>query len=48
MLNKGIPYELISEVTDLSLAQIELLANENRLCETTSEYKSEKPRKKRK
>ena len=48
MLNKGIPYELISEVTDLSIAQIELLANENRLCETTAEYKSEKPRKKRK
>jgi len=48
MLSKGIPYELISEVTDLSIAQIELLANENRVCETTAKYKSEKPRKKRK
>ncbi|MCK9458004.1 MAG: Rpn family recombination-promoting nuclease/putative transposase [Candidatus Riflebacteria bacterium] len=48
MLAKGMPYEVISEVTDLSVAQIELLANENRVCETTAKYKSEKPRKKRK
>lgn len=38
MLAKGMPYELISEVTDLSVAQIELLANDNKVCETTAEY----------
>jgi len=48
MLAKGMPYELISEVTDLSVAQIELLANDNRVCEPTAEYKSEKPKKRRK
>ena len=48
MLAKGMPYEIISEVTDLSIAQIESLANNNRVCEPTAEYKSEKPRKKRK
>ncbi|MFA5596391.1 MAG: hypothetical protein WDA26_02355 [Pusillimonas sp.] len=46
MLAKCMPYEEISEVTDLSIAQIELLANENRVCETTAKYRSEKPRKK--
>ena len=32
----------------LLFTQIELLANDNRVCETTAKYKSEKPRKKRK
>ena len=48
MLAKGMPYELISEVTDLSVAQIESMANDNRVCEPTAEYKSKKPIKKAK
>ncbi|NLV95382.1 MAG: hypothetical protein GX031_12690, partial [Candidatus Riflebacteria bacterium] len=48
MLAKGMPYEVISEVTDLSVPQIESPANDNKVCETTAEYQSEKPRKKAK
>ncbi|MGI6444472.1 MAG: Rpn family recombination-promoting nuclease/putative transposase [Candidatus Ozemobacteraceae bacterium] len=48
MLNDGLSPEIVEKYTGLALAQIELLANENRVCETTAKYKSEKPRKKRK
>ncbi|MFA5597543.1 MAG: hypothetical protein WDA26_08255, partial [Pusillimonas sp.] len=48
MLNDGLSPEIVEKYTGLTLAQIELLANDNRVCETTAEYKSEKPRKKRK
>ena len=48
MLNDGLSPEIVEKYTGLALAQIELLANENRGCETTAKYKSEKPRKKRK
>jgi len=48
MLAKGMAYEIISEVTDLSVAIIESLASNNKVCEPTAEYNSEKPRKKRK
>ncbi|MCK9457286.1 MAG: Rpn family recombination-promoting nuclease/putative transposase [Candidatus Riflebacteria bacterium] len=48
MLNDGLSPEIVEKYTGLTLAQIELLANDNRVCETTGKYKSEKPRKKRK
>ena len=48
MLAKGMAYEIISEVTDLSVAIIESLASNNKVCEPTAEYNSNKPRKKRK
>ncbi|OQB48452.1 MAG: hypothetical protein BWY02_01829 [bacterium ADurb.Bin157] len=48
MLAKGMAYEIISEVTDLSVAIIESLASNDKVCEPTAEYNSNKPRKKRK
>jgi len=48
MLNDGLSSEMVAKYTGLTLTQIESLANNNRVCETTAEYKSEKPRKKRK
>ncbi|OQB43893.1 MAG: hypothetical protein BWY02_02944 [bacterium ADurb.Bin157] len=48
MLNDGLSSEMVAKYTGLTLTQIESLANNNRVCETTAGYKSEKPRKKRK
>ena len=48
MLNDGLSPEIVEKYTGLTLAQIELLANDNRVCETTGKYRSEKLRKKRK